>query len=103
VQPATISGDIVSACTGAVVVARVTVGGKSTCAVPGKGYWSLGGLTPGGPQALVAGKEGYEPYRTDVTLVSGFNTLDKIELTPVGGCSSTPVETACTCTTPGCQ
>lgn len=104
VEAASISGDIVNACTGAVVVARVTVDGKSTCAIPGKGYWQLTGLKPGGPQALVAGKDGYEPYRADITLVSGFNTIDKISLTPVGGCSATPpVETACTCTMPGCQ
>ena len=104
VEAASISGDIVNVCTGAVVVARVTVDGHSTCAIPGKGYWQLRGLKPGGPQALVAGKDGYEPYRTDITLVSGFNTLEKISLTPVGGCTAPPpVETECTCTMPGCQ
>ncbi len=104
VEAASISGDIVNVCTGAVVVARVTVDGKSTCAIPGKGYWQLTGLRPGGPQALVAGKDGYEPYRADVTLVSGFNTLDKISLNPIGGCSAPPpTDTPCTCVTAGCQ
>ena len=104
VEAASISGDIVNVCTGAVVVARVTVDGRSTCAIPGKGYWQLTGLKPGGPQALVAGKDGYEPYRTDVTLVSGFNVVDKISLNPVGGCSAPPpTETPCTCIALGCQ
>ena len=104
VEQASISGDLVDACTGSAVAARITVDGKSTCSISGKGYWMLKGLKPGGPQTLAAGKMGYQAFSVQVTLKSGFNALDKISLTPIGGCSVTPpVDTGCSCTTPNCQ
>lgn len=104
VPSARISGDLVDACTGAAVAARVTVGGKATCSLPGKGYWELGNLRVGGPQTLAAGRDGYQAFSTQVTLKSGFNALDKISLMPIGGCTAPPpMSAACSCTTPNCQ
>lgn len=104
VQRADLSGDLVDACTGAAVAARVTVDGQSTCSFTGKGYWQLKGLKPGGPQTLAAGTAGYQAFTMQVTLKSGFNAIDKISLTPVGGClAPPPADSVCTCTTPNCQ
>lgn len=104
VASASISGDLVDACTGSAVAARVTIDGKSTCAIPGKGFWQLRGLTPGGPQTLAAGRVGYQAYSTQVTLKSGFNVIDKIALTPIGGCAAPPpADSVCSCTTASCQ
>ena len=39
-----------------------------------------------------------------VTLVSGFNAVDRVQLMPIGGCQATPpASVACTCTTANCQ
>jgi hypothetical protein len=104
VQPASLSGDLVDICTGAAVAARITVDGHSTCSLSGKGFWQLKGLKPGGPQTLAAGRTGYQAFSMQVTLVSGFNAIEKISLTPIGGCTAPPpVESVCSCTTPGCQ
>ncbi len=89
VQAASLTGIITDSCSGAAVIARVTVQGKSTCSMnTGKGFWSLQGLKPGGPQTLAAGKPGYQPFSTAITLKSGFNTFDPIKLNRVGGCSA---------------
>jgi len=89
VQAASLTGIITDACSGAAVIARVTIQGKSTCSVnTGKGYWELGGLKPGGPQTLAAGKAGYQPFSTTLTLKPGFNTFEPIKLERVGGCSA---------------
>ena len=103
VRAATLSGGIVSACTGLALSARVTIGGFSTCSLNGKAYFVLNGLTPGGPQRLAVGKQGYEPVGQDLTLQPGFNTVPDVQLTPVGGCGVTPTEVACSCTTANCQ
>ena len=104
VEAASLSGDLVDGCTGAALVAKVTVSGKSTCSVSGKGYWELTGLKPGGPQTLAAGRMGYQAFSVQVTLKSGFNATDRILLIPVGGCSAPrPEESSCSCTPPNCQ
>ncbi len=90
VQGSSVSGDLIDACTGAAVAARITIAGKSTCSVSGKGCWQLTGLPPGGPQTLAAGRAGYQAFSASLTLVSGFNALEKISLTPAGGCSVPP-------------
>lgn len=95
VQPATISGDIVDACNGAALLARITVGGVSACTLEAKGYWQIEGVMPGGPQTLAAGRPGYQPFTTQVTLKSGFNVLEKISLERVGGCAVTPAQWLC--------
>lgn len=95
VPEAIITGVIVDACTGAALVAKITVNGVSGCAVDVKGYWEVRGLSPGGPQTLVAGYGGYQPYTTKVTLKSGFNAIDKISLERVGGCGAVPPSWVC--------
>lgn len=96
VEPARISGIVTDACTGAGLVARVTVSGVSGCTDFGpKSYWELGGLFPGGPQTLAAGRGGYQPFTTQVTLKSGFNTIEPIQLTPIGGCGAVPPAWTC--------
>jgi hypothetical protein len=104
IESASVSGDIIDACTRAAVEARVTIDGKSTCSFQGKGYWQLTGLTPGAMQTVAAGKTGYQAFSAEIELKSGFNALPRIELTPVGGCSApSPSPSTCTCTTPNCQ
>ena len=104
VASAILSSDVVSACTGAPISARVTVNGHSTCSATRKGYFELRDLTPGGPQTLAAGKGGYAAFSTMITLVSGFNSLDPIRLTPLAGCAApAPVEEPCVCNEAGCQ
>lgn len=104
VLSATLSSDVVSACTGGPISARVTVSGHSLCSGQTKGYFQLQHLTPGGPQTLAVGKGGYAVFSTSLSLVSGFNTLEPIRLTPLGGCSGTaPVDEPCVCNEPGCQ
>ncbi len=104
VAAAILSSDVVSACTGAPISARVTVNGHSLCSATRKGYFELRDLTPGGPQTLAAGKAGYAAFSTMITLVSGFNSLDPIRLTPICGCAAAaPVDELCVCTDVGCQ
>jgi hypothetical protein len=89
VLAAIVTGDVIDTCTGAAVIAKVTVAGKSVCSTAGKGFWQLEGLRPGGPQTLAAGRLGYQAFSTQLTLQSGFNAVE-IRLTPVGGCSAPP-------------
>lgn len=104
VATAILSSDVVSACSGAAISARVTVNAHSLCSDTRKGYFELRDLTPGGPQTLAVGKGGYEVFSTKITLVSGFNTLDPIRLTPLGGCAAgDPVDEPCVCEDVGCQ
>jgi hypothetical protein len=106
VQGATLTGSVVSACTFEAIDARVTIDGKSTCstAASGKGYLLLRFLQPGGPQTLSVGKVGWRAFSKDITLMSGFNTVYQIELTPLEGCSGpAPANVPCTCTQPNCQ
>lgn len=106
VMGATLSGSAVSACDGAGLDVRVTIDGKSTCGSSGSGkaYFSLRNLTPGGPHTLSIGKAGYQAFSTQVTLQPGFNALDPVQLTPVGGCAmGNPTWVACSCTQSNCQ
>ena len=106
VRAATLSGSAVSACDGAGLDVRVTIDGKSTCGSSGSGkaYFSLRNLTPGGPHTLSIGKAGYQAFSTQITLQPGFNALDPVQLTPVGGCAmGNPPWVACSCTQTNCQ
>lgn len=104
VATATLSSDVVSACTGAPISARVTINGRSLCSATRKGYFELRDLTPGGPQTIAVGKGGYAAFSTKITLVPGFNSLDPIQLTPLAGCAATaPVDEPCVCNDVGCQ
>ena len=104
VATAILSSDVVSACTGAAIAARVTVNAHSLCSANRKGYFELRDLSPGGPQTLAVGKGGYEVFSTKITLVSGFNTLDSIRLLPLGGCTAPPpADEPCVCEDVGCQ
>lgn len=105
VQGAILSGSVVNACNGAGLDARVTIDGKSTCssASSGKAYFQLKNLTPGGPQILSIGKINFAPVSMQITLVPGFNAIDPVALTPIGGCASTPSYEACMCTQTNCQ
>ena len=105
-RAATLSGIVVSDCTGEAIDARVTIDGKSTCstAFSGKAFFQLRNLTPGGPQLLAVGKTGYQAFSTQVTLQAGFNAIDPVRLVPIGGCASgNPANEACTCTQSYCQ
>jgi hypothetical protein len=106
VMAASLSGGVIDACTQLAIDARVTIDSKSTCsmAFSQKAYFQLTGLRPGGPQTLAVGKVNYEPWSRQVTLVSGFNAVNMIALTPLGGCGAgTPENVACTCTQSWCQ
>jgi hypothetical protein len=102
-QPATVSANIISACGGGALSARVNISGHSTCSNETRGAWQLMGLTPGGPQTLSVGKSGYAVHSEMVTLVPGFNALGQIMLTPINGCGAVPADVPCSCTTPDCQ
>ncbi|MBL8939094.1 MAG: carboxypeptidase regulatory-like domain-containing protein [Archangium sp.] len=102
-QRARVSLNVVDDCTGAALTARVVIQGRATCTKEGRGFAELVDLTPGGPQTLAVGKTNYQAANLMVTLTPGFNALPAIRLTPVGGCSVTPVDVPCTCTTPDCQ
>ncbi|MFT3713730.1 MAG: carboxypeptidase-like regulatory domain-containing protein [Archangium sp.] len=103
VETATVTANIVSACGGGALSARVNISGHSTCSNETRGAWQLTGLTPGGPQTLSVGKSGYVVHGEMVTLVSGFNALGQIMLTPINGCANQPADVPCSCTTPDCQ
>jgi hypothetical protein len=103
VQPATITANIVSACTGSALTARVNISGHATCSNDTRGAWQLAGLTPGGPQTLSVGKSGYVVHSQVVTLLPGFNTVPQIQLTPIDGCAAIPADVPCSCTQPECQ
>ncbi|MBK7864990.1 MAG: carboxypeptidase regulatory-like domain-containing protein [Archangiaceae bacterium] len=106
VKGATLTGSVVDACTGAGLDARVTVDMKSLCssAASGKSYFELKNITPGGPQVLAVGKTGYQAFSKALTLQPGFNVVDAVALTPLGGCAAgTPTNVACTCTESYCQ
>ncbi|MBL8912534.1 MAG: hypothetical protein JNM17_17710 [Archangium sp.] len=103
VQLATITANIVSACNGGALTARVNISGHATCSNDTRGAWQLTGLTPGGPQTLSVGKSGYVVHSQIISLMPGFNTVPQIELTPINGCAMIPADVPCSCTTPECQ
>ena len=103
VSPATVTANVVSACDGTALGARVTISGHSTCSNETRGAWQLQNLTPGGPQTLSVGKAGYVVYSVPVTLMPGFNALGQVMLQPAGGCANIPADVPCSCTTPDCQ
>jgi hypothetical protein len=100
---AELSGAVTDACTGVQIGARVAIGGWATCSSSTKPYYRITQLAAGGPQALAAGKSGYQSYVANITLNAGFNVQD-IALTPEGGCIGTPpVDVPCTCNESYCQ
>lgn len=103
VPAATLTGGVVSACTGLALSARVTIDGKSTCSTTGKAYFRLQGLRPGGPQRLAVGKEGYAPASQDLVLEAGFNALGDVALSPARGCGAAVADVPCSCTSASCQ
>jgi hypothetical protein len=104
VEPATLTGTVEDACTGAALAARVTIAGSSVCSGDMKlPYFELTGLAPGGPYTLAVGKVGYRSYSVARSLAPGANTHPAIALTPSNGCGAPPAPMACTCTDALCQ
>ncbi len=104
VTGASLSGSVVSACTGQALEALVQIDGKAQCSTSYKGaIFDLRELTPGGWLTLSVGKTGYLPWSNRVTLQVGPNAVDAVRLTPEGGCDAEPMAAACHCIATNCQ